>query len=500
MTLLKELKKQSSGIKVLYVEDDKELLESLSKYLKLIFPYVQTAEDGLKGLKKYEVEKFDIVITDIKMPHMNGIEMIEHIREINPNQEILITTAFSETDYLSRAIDLDISGYIIKPINFDKINATLNKVVVKINALSQNQKYKTRLEEMVEHRTMQNLALEKEKIENYEKTLLSLVELVEKRDAYTGGHSQRVANYSKLIAKHMNFSNKECNQVYKAAILHDIGKIETPDAVLLNPGKLDDLQYSIIKEHVVTGAKLLEKIPMYHDLSKIIMQHHERYDGKGYPYGLKGDEISPLAQIMIVTDAFDAMTTNRIYKPRIDLKEALNELSAYSGAQFHPNVISHAIDVLKDVKLDKDIFQLPSNNMEKKKFAFFFEDQLTGAYNKTYLELMLVQNKNTQDIKQIDMIFFHNFGKYNSRFGWNSGNLILKQFADLLHKYHKKSFVFRLNGDDFVIIQYEEKKIDISIFDKLLDESQNIIFIENKTLKMPTIQDIDFLIKQEKPI
>lgn len=493
MSLLKKLKEKSSNINILYVEDNKELLESLSRYLSQLFSTVETAENGLQGLEKYKSGKFDIVITDIQMPHMDGIEMMECIREINPNQEILVTSAFSHTDYLLHAIDLDITGYIIKPINFNKMNKTLNKVVDRIKILNENIKYKTELEKMVEKRSKENLALQREKIDNYEKTLLSLVELVEKRDAYTGGHSQRVANYSKLIANHMGFSQNECNLVYKAGILHDIGKIETPDAVLLNPGKLDDLQYSIIKQHVVTGAKLLEKIPMYKELSKIIAQHHERYDGKGYPSGLKADEISPLAQIMIVADAFDAMTTNRIYKPRIGLKEALEELRELSAKQFHPKVVVHAIDVFKDLKLDHTIAQLPSSDMDKKKFAFFFEDQLTGLYNKAYLEIILMQNSNNKKAKFINILLFHNFEDYKNKYGWKKENILLKNIADILQKNYKECYIFRINWDDFVILSDNNIDIDTAIFDELLIESDDIIQIEKRKFSSKDKNIIDLI-------
>ncbi len=494
MSLLKKLKEKSSKINVLYVEDNAELLDSLSRYLRLVFASVETAKNGLQGLNKYKQGKFDIVITDIKMPQMDGIEMLEHIRELDSNQEILITTAFSETSYLCRAIELDISGYIIKPIDFDKMNATLDKVVNRVNMALENAQYKIKLEEMVEKRSMENLILQREKIDNYEKTLLSLVELVEKRDAYTGGHSQRVAEYSRLIARHMGFSEEDCNLVYKAGILHDIGKIETPDAVLLNPGKLDDLQYSIIKEHVVTGAKLLEKIPMYNELSKIILQHHERYDGKGYPSGLKGDEVSPLGQIMIVADAFDAMTTNRIYKPRIGLRQALAELRKFSAEQFHPKVVIHAIEVFENLKLDDTVFQLPSSDMEEKKFAFFFEDQLTGVYNKTYLELVLVQSRSSKKTKYINMLFFHNFGKYNNKYGWGKGNIFLKNIANILRKYYNRCCIFRLNGDDFIVMSDNDIDVDMAMFDGLLKESDYIVQIIKRKLDTRD-KDINKLIK-----
>jgi len=483
MVYLKELKKLGKNISILYVEDDEALLEGMVNYLSLMFKRVDTAIDGKEGLDRYKKRSYDIIITDIQMLNMNGIEMIRAIREINANQEILIATAFSEVHYLLKAIELNVSGYIQKPINFDKINTTLYKVVKTIYLQLENRRYKTKLEDMVEKKTAQNLILQKEKIDNYEQTLLSLVELVERRDTYTGGHSQRVAKYSKIIAKAMGFSKQECELVYRAGILHDIGKIETPDAVLLNPGKLDEFQFSIIKEHVSTGANMLKKIPMYKELSKIIAQHHERYDGRGYPAKVKGDEILPLARIMIVADAFDAMTTNRIYKSRMSKSDALQELSTFSRTQFDPEVAKCAINIFRDMELNEDIFQLPSTYMEEKKFAFFFEDQLTGVHNKTYLELMLVQNKNNNETRYLGILLLHNFTEYNKQYGWNSGDLLLKQIAKILTDEYKDCCIFRLEGDDFIISSDKYVDIHSPKIDELLSKTNGIIGLEIKEFK-----------------
>ncbi|NOX15613.1 MAG: response regulator [Epsilonproteobacteria bacterium] len=480
MPLLKELKKLGQNISILYVEDDKDLLQGMTNYLKLVFARVDTAQDGEEGLEKYSKNSYDIVITDIQMPKINGIEMIKTIRKQNLNQEILITTAFSEVHYLLKAIELDVNGYIVKPINFDKINATLYKVVSTINMQKENIRYKTKLEEMVEEKTAQNLLLQKEQIDNYEQTLLSLVELVEKRDTYTGGHSQRVATYSKMIAQQMNFSQQECELVYKAGILHDIGKIETPDAVLLNPGKLNKLEFSLIQEHVTTGANMLQKIPMYKELSKIIAQHHERHDGQGYPAKIKDNEILPLARIMIVADAFDAMTTNRIYKLRMSKIKALKELSTFSGTQFNPTVAKHAVEVFKDIEVDEGITQLPSTYMEEKKFAFFFEDQLTGAHNKAQLELTLIQNINASLTKYLIVLLLHNFSSYNKKYGWDSGNLLLKRVTKILQNKFGDCSVFRLEGDDFLILSNKNLKTNFLEIKDFLVKSGDIVQLEIK--------------------
>ena len=490
----------SKNITLLYVEDDKALRESVTSYLKLIFEVVDSAEDGQIGLELYVRKPYDIVITDIQMPRMNGLEMIAKIKELSLDQEIVITTAFSETPYMMEAITHNVSAYVIKPINFDLLNYNLYKIVKRINIFRENEEYKTSLEEMVEERTQANIVLEKEKIENYEQTLFSLVGLVEKRDAYTGGHSLRVANYSKLIAQKMGYDKETCEILHRAGILHDIGKIETPDAVLLKPGSLDELEYKLIKEHVVTGANMLAKIPMYKELSNIIASHHERYDGKGYPQGLKADEIPPLSRIMIVADAFDAMTTNRIYKPRMSLQKALKELKQYSGIQFEPEVVDAALEVFKDLPIDENIVQLPSSEMESKRFAFFFEDQLTKAYNQAYLDLILVQNKDNQQRKYLDVFLIHNFTQYNLKYGWDKGDDFLKEFVTTLRKNYPDSLLFRLHGDDFVFFSDHDLKFNPATLNPLLGADKCVLHVEHKEFdtkkyNIESLKMLDMLLK-----
>lgn len=480
MSILKELRTIGSNIRVLYVEDDALLRESVTHYLSKIFYAVDVAKDGQEGLEIFSKCDYDIVITDIQMPNMNGLEMINAIKEINPNQEIILTTAFSDVAYFMEAISLNVNAYIIKPFDFDKLNAALYKVSKNLSLSRENENYKKNLETMVEQRTVQNLLLEEEKIDNYEKTLLSLVELVEKRDAYTGGHSLRVATYSKLIAKEMGYNDAICELLYRAGILHDIGKIATPDAVLLKPGNLDSLEYSLIKEHVQTGSLMLANIPMYTELAKIIAAHHERYDGTGYPQGLSANEIPELSRVMIVADAFDAMTTNRIYKPKMSLQSALLELQKYAGTQFDTSVITPALNVLKNVKIDADIHQLPSTQMENKRFAYFFEDPTTKAYNQTYLELVLIQNENIPKQQYINVVFVHNFTLYNNTYGWDAGNLFLKNIVSKLLESFPESSIFRLHGDDFVILSNAPAEIQTSTLDLLIQESGDIISISQQ--------------------
>ncbi len=176
-------------------------------------------------------------------------------------------------------------------------------------------------------------------------------------------------------------------KLHQAGILHDIGKVSTPDSILLKPGKLNDIEYQLIQSHVAVGYNFLSKIPMYKELAEIIKYHHERYDAKDYPYGVGGDYIPILAHIMIVADAFDAMTTNRIYKNKKTVKEAVYEIRELANAQFHPDAAEAAASVLNNISVQKDINQLPKNRLEEERFAYFYKDSLTGVYNKDYFEL-----------------------------------------------------------------------------------------------------------------
>lgn len=457
MISIHELKELAQNYTVLYVEDDEKIRAAVCHYLESFFLSVSSAENGEEGLSLYIKSSYDIVITDIQMPKMNGLAMSAKIKEINENQEILIVSAHTGSDMFMESIYLGISGYIIKPIDFRQINEVLYKVLYKLDKFKENELYKHNLEELVDLKS-------KEQRENYEKTILSLVTMIDKRDTYTGGHSERVAKYCKLIAKEMGYDKEKCKLIYRAGVLHDIGKIATPDAILLKPGKLNDLEYKIIQEHVLMSRKVLAKIPMYKEFIDIIIAHHEHYDGSGYPNGLKGDEIPELARIMVIADAFDAMTTSRIYKARKSIGSAIQELKELSGIHFHPSVVKSAVKVLSQVDISSQISQLPKSELEQERFAYFYKDQLTNLYNTSYLDLVLTKNIEDKKYKYISIILLHNFAKYNMKHGWINGDKFLNKFADLLKEKFPDGLLFRIHGDDFVLIEENLCNIDADYF------------------------------------
>tara|TARA_R110002167_G_scaffold283524_1_gene488720 strand:- start:23268 stop:24983 length:1716 start_codon:yes stop_codon:yes gene_type:complete len=291
------------------------------------------------------------------------------------------------------------------------------------------------------------------RLRNYEESIYNLVDIIEKRDSYTAGHTQRVAKYASLIANHLKVSQFNKDLLYRASMLHDIGKISTPDSILLKPGKLNELEYKIIKNHVTTSYEILSKVSIYKDIAEIVRHHHEYYDGSGYPQALKGDQIPFLSQILTVADGFDAMTTDRIYKARKTVSETIAEISQLSGHQFNPVIVKSAIVVLSKVNIDDKVAQLPESDLQHERFSYFYKDNLTHAYNKKYLELLLTkQPHKLAKYKYALLIKVHNFTQYNAQNSWEKGDEKLQEIVSTLQAIGKNQLVFRLFGDDFILL------------------------------------------------
>ncbi|MDD2830073.1 MAG: PhnD/SsuA/transferrin family substrate-binding protein [Sulfuricurvum sp.] len=294
-----------------------------------------------------------------------------------------------------------------------------------------------------------------ERLESYESFIDAMVNMIEQRDTYTAGHTVRVAYYAELIAKEMELSEKEIQLLVESAKLHDIGKVVTPDSILLKPGKLSNLEYELIKEHAKAGYEVLSNVHLYKELADIMVDHHERYDGSGYPYGKKGGEISLLGHIMAVADSFDAMTTNRIYKPRKEVKESLIELSELSGTWYHPAVVNAAVKVLSDIEIDTTINQIGQTPLEEERLSYFFKDRLTKLYNEDYFMMVINGRSRYSKPNKFTVISLIDFHRYNKAFGWESGNTMIARFADfLMHKLPER-LMFRVWGDRFVIADFE---------------------------------------------
>ena len=296
--------------------------------------------------------------------------------------------------------------------------------------------------------------------QTYEKEMIyAMVDMIDKRDTYTAGHSNRVAKYCKLIALEMGYNDEEIDLLVHAAHIHDIGKVTTPDTILLKPGKLQQHEYDIIKMHLTNGYELLSQVKAYKDISEIMYHHHERYDGNGYPQGLKANEIPPLARIMIVADAFDAMTTNRIYKHKVNVEKALKEIKSLSKKQFHPEVVDVALKALKKIDTSELIDQQPTSLIEEQRYAYYYKDRLTDLFTMEYLPVILKKYFYEEEIS-LYKIKLHNFSEYNKVFSWEDGDELLNEYAKFLKQKFQDSILFRVEGDDFLIVSKQELDMD----------------------------------------
>lgn len=323
--------------------------------------------------------------------------------------------------------------------------------------------------------------LQRERIANYEETILSLVDMIEKRDTYTAGHTRRVARYCEQIARHLGLGDDEIGHLKGAATLHDIGKIVIPDAVLLKPGSLTPLEYDLIKQHVEVGYETLSHIKMYRELAEIMRHHHERHDGSGYPAGLAGDAIPRLSRIMAVADAFDAMTTNRIYKPRMSVEQSLAELRRLAGREFDPDIVVAAETALRDVEPPSLADQLPKTLLERQRFAYFFNDHLTGLYNAEYLRFM-IRNGLETSYAHGRLVLLRGFTRFNGERGWAAGNTLLADFARHLGEAYPNALVCRVMGDDFLLLATEPLEVDAQALKRDSPLRDTPVEVEVKTL------------------
>jgi len=367
---IKKLKKLTENLSVLYVEDDNEIAKKLISILSTLFKKVLHVEDGQKGLEAFKNEGFDMILSDISMPNMNGIEMTKQIKEINLEQPIIFSTAHSESNLLMEAINLNVEGYVLKPINHKYFLELLYKVANKIDTKKSLLYYQTHLEDLVKVKTSeltiandQLVFLNNEIHHTLESTILSLGGVAEARSQETGLHVQRVALYSEFIAQKLGLSKKESDTIRIISPMHDIGKLAIEDSILKKPEKLTDEEFARMKMHAQLGYEMLSdsNLSLFKDAAIIAYEHHEKYNGTGYPKGLKAEEIHIYGRITAFADVFDALISERIYKKAWALDDIIEFVKKESGEHFDPticNIFLNNIDFFKTTNEQlKDSFE-----------------------------------------------------------------------------------------------------------------------------------------------
>ncbi len=310
--------------KILIVDDNKVNVELIRAQLKPFNYDLRTAYDGQEALKKVADDPPDLVLLDLMMPKVSGYDVCKTIKHDEETQfiPVIIITALQELDDKLRAIELGADDFLVKPFN-------------KIELI-------TRIKSLLHMKALHD------DLERSENILFSLAAALDAKDPYTQGHSERVARYACLLAKAMKLTDHEVEVIRRGAHVHDIGKIGIPDAVLQKPGKLTPEEMDLIKEHPRRGYEICVPLRSLRPSLPCIRSHHERYDGKGYPDGLAGDEIPLIGQIVAVGDAFDALTSDRPYRQGMTKIEAaaLFERERTNG-QWNPTLLDLFIDLVR---------------------------------------------------------------------------------------------------------------------------------------------------------
>ncbi len=324
--------------RLLIVDDEAEVRGVLHDLLSFSYACGEaaSAEDALAQLRSGE---YQLVISDITMSGMSGLEMIPHVKVISPDTVIVMISGMQTIESAINALRLGAFDYLMKPFDLRQAEAAVERALEHHELIVAKRRYENHLEELVSQRTAE-LDDALGSLENaYRSTLKALTAALETRDAETHGHSERVVTFSLRLGREYGLSGAEMKSLEFGSLLHDIGKIGVPDAILRKPAKLTDEEWVRMREHPLHGQQILRGIEFLKGPARVVAQHHEKWDGSGYPLGLKGEEIDICARIFSVADAFDAITSDRVYRQGRSYEAAAQELDEWTNRQFDPKVV-----------------------------------------------------------------------------------------------------------------------------------------------------------------
>jgi len=365
-----------SQSKVLVVDDDQFALRSMARALGGESYEVVTAASGSEAIDLLKQDSFDLVLTDLKMPGVDGLEVLRQAREIAPQAVVLILTGYASLESAIEALREGAYDYLLKPCSVHELKLKIERGLERVRLAEERQraeealrKAHDELEMRVEERTVELAKVneelrveiaerkraEEELRQSYVKlrrtlegTVNALVSAIEMGDPYTAGHQRRVTQLACAIAKEMGLPEEQIEGIRMAGLIHDLGKINVPAQILSKPGPLTGLEYGLIKMHPQVGHDVLKAIEFPWPMAQIVLQHHERVDGSGYPEGLSGEEIILEARILGVADVVEAMASERPYRPARDIDEALEEISQNRGVLYDPQVVDACLKLFTE--------------------------------------------------------------------------------------------------------------------------------------------------------
>jgi putative nucleotidyltransferase with HDIG domain len=325
--------------KVLVVDDDAAVRAFCREALKSSTAHVAEAGDAAVALESIESGDFDIILCDIWMPGASGLDLLSMARQTRWDVGFILVTGEIQVETVILALRLQASDFLLKPLTVEEINHAVYGAFERLTAARQARAYKGSLETSIQRRTHELEVALSELESNYQMTLEALVAALDSREHETFSHSLRVRAYTRYLARRAGFPPALLPSLEQGALLHDIGKISVADAILLKPAKLTAEEWEEMRKHPVAGDEILKRVPFLRPASAVVRHHHERYDGTGYPDGLKGAEIPLGARLFTVADTLDAMTSDRTYRKGPGFEAAQNEVQRWSGKQFDPHIV-----------------------------------------------------------------------------------------------------------------------------------------------------------------
>ncbi len=332
------MRQESFASRILIVDDEPEITEILSDLLSTNLE-CETACSAEEALARVRQNEFRLVISDITMPGMTGLEMVPHIKRITPNTVVVMISGLQTVESAIEAMRLGAFDYVMKPFDLRQVEAVVKRALEHHELIVAKQRYDNHLEELVEQRTAELDQALASLEDAYRSTLKALTAALETRDSETHGHSERVVTYSLRLGRECGLDSSQMKALEFGSLLHDIGKIGVPDAILRKPAKLTEEEWVLMREHPLHGQQILRGIEFLHRASHVVAQHHEKWDGSGYPLGLSGEDIDICARIFAVADAFDAITSDRVYRKGKSYESAAQELEEWAGKQFDAKVV-----------------------------------------------------------------------------------------------------------------------------------------------------------------
>jgi putative two-component system response regulator len=318
--------------RILIVDDETNIRTVLRRALAGGDYELVEAASGDEALRRFASDGADLILSDLMMPGMDGTELLRSVKRIDETVGFIILTGAGTLENAIAALRLQADDYLLKPFNLEEVVLAVERSLRHGEVLRENRYYQQQLELRV--------AEQAEEIERmFVDALLSLANAIEARDGYTGGHVERVTRYAVATGIELGLIGDDARTLWVGALLHDVGKIGVPDQILKKAGKLTPDEYEIMKQHPQIGAAIMERSAFLRPALPTVLHHQERFDGGGYPFGLRGEEISLGGRILAVADTFDAIVSTRPYRGRRTVDAAIAELRRCSGSQFDPRVV-----------------------------------------------------------------------------------------------------------------------------------------------------------------